>query len=144
MTDGGIYLSERGDEVKKFNIQDGHGIVQLQKNGIQVAMMTGRVSKVVERRAKELGIRYVYQNLSDKLSAYIALKEKLQLQDSEIAAMGDDEPDIPVLKACGYSAAPYDAVESVKRSVDYVCRRRGGEGAVREVIDVLMKAHECR
>ncbi|HWP82256.1 MAG TPA: HAD hydrolase family protein [Bacteroidota bacterium] len=142
MTDGGIYFSEKGDEFKKFNIKDGYGIVQFQKQGFQVGIVTGRVSELVQRRAEELGIRHVYQNLSDKLSVYHSLKAKLRLGDEEIAAMGDDVPDIPILEVCGFSAAPSDAVEAVKKRVDYVCRRRGGDGAVREVIDLVMSAHE--
>ena len=138
MTDGGIYFSERGDELKKFNILDGYGIVKLQKTGVRVGIITGRVSQVVSRRAKELGISEVYQNLENKLDVYEQVKAKLGLRDSEIAYVGDDEPDIPVLQRAGFSACPANAVAAVRRQADFVCRRRGGEGAVREVIDLVL------
>lgn len=144
MTDGGIFFTESGDELKKFNIQDGYGIVKLRKAGVEVGIITGRISNLVKRRAEELGITHVYQNLEDKLSAFEELKTKLNLTDREIAFIGDDEPDVPVLKRAGFSAAPSDAVESVKKNVDYVCKRRGGEGAVREVIDLLMESYGDR
>lgn len=140
MTDGGIYFSERGDELKKFNIQDGYGIVKLQRKGIMVGIITGRVSDLVRRRAAELGITELYQNLENKLEAYETIKTKHGIGDAAIAYMGDDEPDLPLLKKAGFSAAPLDAVEIVKRSVDYVCRRRGGEGAVREVVDLILRS----
>ena len=138
MTDGGVYFSEKGDELKKFNILDGYGIIKLQKKGIRVGIITGRVSQVVTRRANELGIGEVFQNLENKLDAYDQVKAKLGLQDSEIAYMGDDEPDVPVMEKAGFSACPANAVEAVRRRADYVCRRRGGDGAVREVIDLIL------
>jgi len=140
MTDGGIYFSERGDELKKFNTQDGYGIVSLQRHGVIVGIITGRASDLVRRRAQELGISEVHENLENKQDAYEALKVKHKLSDASIAYIGDDEPDIPVLKRVGFSAAPSDAVELVRRSVDYVCRRKGGEGAVREVVDLILRS----
>ncbi len=140
MTDGGIYFAERGDEMKKFNIQDGYGIVKLQRRGIMVAIITGRTSDLVRRRAAELGINEIYQNLDNKHEAYESIKTKHGLSDSAFAYIGDDEPDLPVLKKVGFSAAPSDAVEVVRRSVDYVCKRRGGEGAVREVVDMILRS----
>lgn len=140
MTDGGIYFSERGDELKKFNILDGYGIVKLQKQGVRVGIITGKVSQIVARRAKHLGISEVYQNLENKLGAYEHVKTKLGLQDSEIAYIGDDEPDIPVMQKVGFSACPANAVASVRRQADFICQRRGGEGAVREVIDLVLES----
>lgn len=142
MTDGGIYFSERGDEMKKFNIQDGYGIVKLQRCGIIVGIITGRVSELVRRRAAELGISEVHQSLENKLEAYTALKAKHRINDAAIAYIGDDEPDLAVIEKAGFSAAPNDAVEKVKRSVDYVCKRKGGEGAVREVADMILWSQE--
>ncbi len=138
MTDGGVYYGETGEEAKKFNIQDGYGIVKLQRSGVMAGIITGRISKLVQRRANELGIQEIYQNLDNKLDAYEHIKRKLNLNDSEIAYMGDDEPDIPVIEHVGFSAAPADAVGAVKKSVDYVCKRKGGDGAVREVVDLLL------
>lgn len=142
MTDGGIYFSETGEEFKKFNTLDGYGMVKLQTYGVRIGIITGRVSKLVQRRADELGIKEVHQNLENKLEVYESVKSKHQLTDKEIAYLGDDEPDMPVLKKVGFSAAPADAVESVRKAVDFVCKRRGGEGAVREVIDLILESRK--
>jgi 3-deoxy-D-manno-octulosonate 8-phosphate phosphatase (KDO 8-P phosphatase) len=139
MTDGGIYVSNSGDEFKKFNIQDGYGIVKLQRIGINVGIITGRVSNIVILRAKELNITEVHQNLENKLEAYEQIKVKRNLSDSEIAYIGDDEFDLPVLECAGFSAAPSNAVPGVKKRVHYVCTRSGGNGAVREVIDLIIE-----
>jgi 3-deoxy-D-manno-octulosonate 8-phosphate phosphatase (KDO 8-P phosphatase) len=140
MTDGGLYYSGRGEQLKKFNVKDGYGIVKLRKFGIRVGIITGRVSKIIERRAEELGISELHQNLHDKIVAYGRIKKRFGLQDAEIAYVGDDEPDLPVLERAGFSAAPADAVSSVLKVVHYRCRQRGGEGAVREVIDIIVDA----
>ena len=140
MTDGGIYYSGRGEELKKFNTQDGYGIVKLQRAGIRVGIITGRISTIVKVRAKELGITDVHQSLDNKLESYGKIKKKMSLTDAEVAYVGDDEPDIPVLRCVGFAAAPADANANVLSLVDYVCRRGGGKGAVREVIDLLLKA----
>jgi 3-deoxy-D-manno-octulosonate 8-phosphate phosphatase (KDO 8-P phosphatase) len=138
MTDGGIYISNSGDECKKFNVQDGYGIFKLQRADIQVGIITGRLSNIVARRAEELGITEVYQNLDNKLEVYESIKKKLNLSDVNIAYIGDDEFDLPVLERVSFSAAPQDAVAMVKKRVHYVCARCGGNGAVREVIDLIL------
>jgi 3-deoxy-D-manno-octulosonate 8-phosphate phosphatase (KDO 8-P phosphatase) len=140
MTDGGLYYSGRGEQFKKFNVKDGYGIVKLKKFGIPIGIITGRVSSIIVRRAEELGITELHQNLHDKLNAYARIKKKFGLQDAEIAYVGDDEPDLPVLERVGFSAAPADAVSNVRKVVHYVCVRRGGEGAIREVIDMIVNA----
>jgi 3-deoxy-D-manno-octulosonate 8-phosphate phosphatase (KDO 8-P phosphatase) len=140
MTDGGLYYSGKGEQIKKFNVKDGYGIVKLRRFGIPVGIITGRVSAIIERRAKELGITELHQNLHDKLGAYQSIKKKFRLHDYEIAYIGDDEPDLPVLERVGFSAAPADAVSSVLKIVDYACKCRGGQGAVREVIDMIVNA----
>ena len=139
MTDGGLYYSGKGEQFKKFNVKDGYGIVKLKRFGIPVGIITGRVSSIIVRRAEELGITELHQNLHDKLNAYNRIK-KFGLQDAEIAYVGDDEPDLPVLERVGFSAAPADAVLNVRKVVHYICMRRGGEGAVREVIDMIVNA----
>jgi 3-deoxy-D-manno-octulosonate 8-phosphate phosphatase (KDO 8-P phosphatase) len=144
MTDGGIYYSEKGEELKKFNIHDGYGVVKIQRLGIPVGIITGRASEILKRRAAELGIHYISQNREDKRKAYEEIKSDLNLFDEEIAYVGDDEPDLPVLRLVGFSAAPASAVESVKKSVDYVCRCKGGEGAVREVVELLCGARNAK
>lgn len=141
MTDGGVYIAESGERFKKFNIQDGYGIVKLRQHGVRVGIITGGNSKMVQRRAEELGIVDVYQNVDDKLAAYEKMKAKYRLADDEIAHIGDDELDLPILERVGFSAAPADAVPSVRKRVDYVCRRTGGNGAVREVIELLLHGH---
>lgn len=140
MTDGGIYFTEGGDELKKFNIHDGYGIMKLRRMGLTIGIITGRISKLVERRARELGIVEVHQSLENKLAAYEDIKAKLNLRDSDIAYIGDDEPDIPILKSAGFSACPVNAVSVVRKLTDYVCTCRGGEGAVREVIDLILES----
>lgn len=139
MTDGGIYYSNLGDEFKKFNIQDGYGIVKLQRTGVKIGIITGRISNIVTRRATELGITEVHQNLENKIEAYDSIKAKWNLADAEIAYIGDDEFDLPVLEQVGFSAAPSDAVPTVKKRVHFVCTRNGGNGAVREVIDLILR-----
>jgi len=144
LTDGGIYYSASGEELKKFNTQDGYGIVKARQGGLRVGIITGKVSTIVARRAEELGIEEVHQNLDDKLDAYEQLRIKLGLRDHEVAYVGDDEFDLPVLARVGFSAAPADAVPSVVRAVDYVCKRKGGTGAVREVVDLLLDSRHSR
>ena len=140
MTDGGIYYSGRGEELKQFNTKDGYGIVKLRQRGVEVGIITGRVSRIVKVRAKELGITELHQNLDKKLVAYGKIKKKLGLTDAEVAYVGDDEPDVPVLRCVGFSAAPADAMPQVRSMVDYVCKHGGGKGAVREVIDLILDA----
>jgi 3-deoxy-D-manno-octulosonate 8-phosphate phosphatase (KDO 8-P phosphatase) len=139
MTDGSVYIAESGDRFKKFNIQDGFGIVRLLRSGVKVGIITGGHSTMVQRRADELGISDVFQNFDDKILAYEKLKSKYQLTDEQIAHMGDDELDLPLMERAGFSAAPADAVPLVRKKVHYVCKRRGGEGAVREVIELLLQ-----
>jgi len=139
MTDGGIYLSNSGDEFKKFNIQDGYVITKLRRAGFKIGIITGRVSNIVTKRAEELGITEVHQNLENKLETYEHIKAKWKLSDEEVAYIGDDEFDLPVLERVGFSASPSDAVPSVKKRVHFVCTRSGGNGAVREVIDLILK-----
>jgi 3-deoxy-D-manno-octulosonate 8-phosphate phosphatase (KDO 8-P phosphatase) len=139
MTDGGIYLSNSGDEFKKFNIQDGYGITKLRRTGIKLGIITGRISNIVTKRAEELGITEVHQNLENKLEAYEKIKAKWKLSDEEIAYIGDDEFDLSVLERVGFSAAPSDAVPLVKKKVHFVSTRNGGNGAVREVVDLILQ-----
>jgi len=142
LTDGGVYYSASGHEAKKFNTQDGYGIVKLREAGVKVGIITGRSSEIVKRRADELGIEEVHQNLEDKLVAYEGILARFNVRDADVAYVGDDEPDLPILRRVGFSAAPADAADVVRRSVDYVCKRSGGSGAVREVIDLVLSVSE--
>ncbi|MBI2988591.1 MAG: 3-deoxy-manno-octulosonate-8-phosphatase KdsC [Deltaproteobacteria bacterium] len=140
LTDGGIVMNDRGEEIKRFDVRDGHGIRLLLRAGIQIALITGRRSKVVSRRARDLGIRTVYQQVYNKLDVYQKIKRKSGLKDQEIAYVGDDIVDLPVLKRVGLAVTVRDAWAELKRQVHYVTATGGGRGAVREIVELLLKA----
>lgn len=140
LTDGGIILDNEENEYKSFHVRDGHGIVMLKHAGIRVAIITGRGSKVVDRRAKELGITEVYQKYHKKVVAYEELLQKFGMGDEEVAYVGDDVVDIPLLKRVGLPVAVADAVDEAKEAALLITAARGGRGAVREVCDLLLKA----
>ena len=140
MTDGRIIMDDAGHELKNFNVRDGHGIKILQRYGIQVAILTGRQSKVVAHRARDLDIKEVYQKVFNKKDVFEKILKKHQLSPDEAAFIGDDIVDIPVLKRVGFSVAVADADAIVKKSVDYVAKNNGGHGAVREVCEMILQA----
>lgn len=140
LTDGVLYLDGEGREFKAFHIHDGQGLVRLQKAGVGVGLITGRASRAVDQRAKDLGITEVHQAVEDKLKVYETLRRRLRLTDAEVAMMGDDLNDLPVLQRVGLACAPADAVAEVRVVADYVTKRGGGRGAVREVADLLLRA----
>ncbi|MFZ3136482.1 MAG: HAD-IIIA family hydrolase [Thermodesulfovibrionales bacterium] len=140
LTDGSIILDNKDNELKSFHVRDGHGIKMLINAGIRVALITGRHSKVVERRALELGIKDIFQACYDKRVAYKDLSVKYSLNSDEIAYVGDDIVDIPVLMMCGLPVAVSDADDEVKAFAKMVTNKRGGKGAVREICDFLLKA----
>jgi len=140
MTDGSIIIDNNGNELKRFNVRDGHGIKMLQRTGIKVAIITGRISDVVNRRALELGITDVYQKIFKKSAAYEELLEKYKLSDKNVAFMGDDIVDVELLKRAGLSAVPADADEEAKKYADIEMKNNGGRGAVREFTDMLLKS----
>jgi 3-deoxy-D-manno-octulosonate 8-phosphate phosphatase (KDO 8-P phosphatase) len=140
LTDGSIILDGNDNELKSFHVRDGHGIKMAMRAGIRVAIITGRYSKVVERRAGELGINEVFQKCHDKMAAYGRLAEKYSLNDSEIAYVGDDVVDIAVLKKCGFAVTVADADDEVNAFVQMITKHSGGRGAVREVCDFILKA----
>jgi 3-deoxy-D-manno-octulosonate 8-phosphate phosphatase (KDO 8-P phosphatase) len=139
MTDGGIIYDGNGLETKIFNVKDGHGIKMLQRAGIEVGIITGRSSAVVNVRAQELGIELVYQGALRKLESYEDIKLKTGLTDSQIAYIGDDVIDVPVMRRVGFAAAPQDALAEAKRAAHYIASCNGGRGAVREVCDLILK-----
>ena len=139
MTDGRIIFDSNGTESKFFNVKDGHGIKMVQRAGIEVGIISGRGSVVVSNRAAELGISLVYQKALDKLTPYREILERTELSDDQVAFMGDDVIDIPVLRRVGFAAAPADAVDDVFPHVHFTTRNRGGWGAVREVCDLLLR-----
>jgi 3-deoxy-D-manno-octulosonate 8-phosphate phosphatase (KDO 8-P phosphatase) len=140
MTDGSIILDNNGNELKRFYVRDGHGIKMLQKAGIKVAIITGRKSDVVDRRAAELGIADVYQKIFKKSVVYEELLNKYNLSDNNVAFMGDDIVDVELLKRAALTAAPADADEEAKKHADIIMRKSGGRGAVREFTDLILKA----
>ena len=140
LTDGGIIIDNKGNETKCFHVRDGHGIKMLIRSGINVALITGRSSKVVEIRARELGITEVFQKCFDKRKAYMELAEKYSLDDHEVAYVGDDIVDIPLLQRIGFPVVVADADDEVKASALMVTENGGGRGAVREVCDFILKA----
>jgi len=140
LTDGTIVTGDSNDELKFFNVKDGIGIQLALAAGIKVVLITGRFSNALVRRAKELRVDEVCQNAYNKLSAYENLLKKHSLTDKDVCYIGDDIPDIPVLKRAGISYAVNDAVDEVKSAAEYVTQRNGGKGAVREMIDTLLKS----
>jgi 3-deoxy-D-manno-octulosonate 8-phosphate phosphatase (KDO 8-P phosphatase) len=139
LTDGSIYVSDLGHEMKAFNSRDGHGIKLLQRAGIEVAIITGRVSKALEHRAHELGIKHVIQNAKDKKPALLKLSEDMHIDTRDMAYMGDDVVDLPAMALCSVSFAPADAMEFVKERSSHVTLLPGGRGAVREAIEHILK-----
>lgn len=142
LTDGRIILGSKGEELKNFYVQDGEGIELARRKGLILVLVSGRRSKVVERRAEELKIKEVYQNISEKIEVYYRLLKKYDLKNEEVAYIGDDLGDIPSLRKAGLALAPANGVEEVKDIVHYVTRASGGRGAVREAIDIILKAKQ--
>lgn len=140
LTDGGIIYDGADAELKTFNVKDGHGMKLLMRTGVQIALITGRESDVVNRRGKELGIEHIYQRAIDKLAVYDDLKKKLDLKDEEFAYVGDDLLDIPLAKRVGFSVAVADANDELKSRVLYITKADGGRGAVREVCEIILKS----
>lgn len=140
LTDGKIYYTSDGKEIKAFNVLDGHGIVMLRNAGIKTAIISGRKSNTVKIRAKELGISYVYQGVFDKVKVMkeIIKKEKIQIQN--VCYMGDDVTDLELLSKAGFSVTVENGVPEVKSIVDYITTKKGGEGAVREIAEIILKA----
>lgn len=140
LTDGTVYLSATGEELKAFNIQDGLGIKLLHDAGIATSILSGRRSAAVQRRAEELGIWRLQQGVQDKLTAFSALLDELQLPAEQVACVGDDLPDLPLLRRCGLAATVPEAPSYVRAAAHYVTRARGGRGAVREVCELILEA----
>ena len=140
LTDAGMYYAESGDEWKKFNTRDGMGIKLLQRAGIITAIVTQERTKLVARRAEKLAIPELHQGVMDKLSCVREMAARHGLTLSQVAYIGDDINDLETLEAVGFSAAPADGMSLVTAVVDYVCQKKGGEGAVREIIEMILEA----
>ena len=142
LTDGTIMLLENGDEQKSFNVRDGHGIVLFHRAGLKTGIISGRSSSFVEKRAWELGMaqEFVRQGAHDKVATFADVLRRAQLEASELAFIGDDVTDIPIMRRVGLAVAVADAVEETRQAAHYVTVERGGHGAVREVTDLILKA----
>jgi 3-deoxy-D-manno-octulosonate 8-phosphate phosphatase (KDO 8-P phosphatase) len=140
LTNGQIIYDSAGKETKVFDVQDGYGIVLLQRNGIKTAIISAREAKPVSIRAKDLGIHKVYQNAYPKIDAYKRMLKDFKVKDAEVCFVGDDLPDLPVLKRVGFAVAVKNACVDVRKSADYVTKNKGGRGAVREVAELILKA----
>jgi 3-deoxy-D-manno-octulosonate 8-phosphate phosphatase (KDO 8-P phosphatase) len=143
LTDGGIIIDDRGVESKRFDVRDGQGITLLIHSGIKVGLLTGRYSNIVRRRAKELGVTIVHQDVQDKAEIYERIRRKIGLKDEQIAYVGDDILDVPVLRKAGLAIAVKDGWPGLRVEVDYVTETKGGKGAVREVSELVLKAQSA-
>lgn len=142
LTDGKILMHPDGTESKQFDIKDGTGLVWAQRGGLKVGVLSARSSAATAQRAAQLGITIVHQGVSSKIRAYDDILRQHTLTDAEVAYMGDDVLDLPVLGRVGLSASPADGVEDVRAKVHYVSQARGGHGAARELIELVLKAQD--
>ena len=140
LTDGKIIIDNAGKEIKNFDVKDGYAIVLFRKAGYQTAIISARKAIPVTARAKDLLIDRVYQNAYPKINFYQKLLKDMRVKDEEVCFVGDDLPDLQVIKQAGLGVAVNDAVLEVKRAADYVTKKKGGRGAVREVIELILKA----
>jgi 3-deoxy-D-manno-octulosonate 8-phosphate phosphatase (KDO 8-P phosphatase) len=140
LTDGRVIFGSDGKDYRCFDAHDGYGITKAVAKGIRIAVISGKRSAATGARLKRLGIREVYQGEMDKVRVYRKLQKKYRLHNREVCYIGDDDFDLPLLRIVGFSAAPSDAMETVASEVDYVTRKNGGRGAVREVIELILSA----
>ncbi len=144
LTDGGMYYSEHGNELKKFNVRDGMGMVLLRNAGIYIAIITSEDTEIVRRRAETLRVTDLFQGAKDKVAVMEKLLERHALLWSEAAYIGDDVNDHELLKRVGFAATPADGIERNKAIAHYVTKKKGGEGCVREICDLLLNLHSPR
>lgn len=140
LTDGGLHYTDNGVETKVFDVRDGHGMKMLQESGVELAIITSRSSQCVARRAENLGIKYLFQGVSDKLATFTGLIATCDLESADCAYMGDDWVDLPVLMRCGLALSVPEAPPAVRERVHYVTIAGGGRGAVREACELIMRA----
>lgn len=140
MTDGSLYYTDTGEEIKAFNSLDGHGLKMLRASGVKLAIITGRTSRLVEKRAKDLGVDFLYQGSGDKQASFEQLLIAAGVSKEVCGYMGDDVIDIPVMRRVAFAVAVPDSPELVRKHADYVTGSQGGHGAVREVCEYLMQA----
>ncbi|HWZ62317.1 MAG TPA: HAD-IIIA family hydrolase [Steroidobacteraceae bacterium] len=141
LTDGRLYFGPRGEALKVFDVRDGYGLTALKRAGVVIAVISGRRSAAVRARCRELRVPHVHQGVNDKLAVFERLRARLGIARSACACVGDDLPDVPLMRAVGISFAVADAHPQVRRAAARVTRHGGGRGAVREVCDLLLAAH---
>jgi YrbI family 3-deoxy-D-manno-octulosonate 8-phosphate phosphatase len=144
LTDGGLYYAENGDELKRFDVRDGQGLVMLREAGLLTAIVTRKQTTIVTRRARDLGITEVHQNVIDKAATITDLLKRHRLSPSEVCYVGDDVGDLPAMRVVGLSVAVADAVPAVRQEATYVTRAAGGHGAIREICDLILTARRRR
>ncbi len=142
LTDGGLVYHDDGSESKVFDVKDGHGIKLLQRAGIEVGFLTGRYSRAARNRARDLGIELVLEGIKNKIKAYEEVLTRKNLSDEEVAFMGDDLVDIPVLRRVGLAVSVPDACQDVFPYVHYITQHSGGKGACREICEMILKAQK--
>jgi len=140
LTDGRVIINDSGEETKAFDVRDGHGLKLLQRAGLEVGIITGRSSRVVAHRMGELGIELVYQGVKNKREPFDEILDRFQLSPQQVAYVGDDVVDLPILRRVGFAATVADACPDLFDLVDFVSSRPGGRGAVREICEMLLKA----
>lgn len=143
LTDGGLLYGASGEEWKRFDVQDGLALAVAQRAGLTLAVISGRASPTVTRRMQELAVSEVHQGVADKLAVFEALLTRVGVLPAEVAVMGDDLPDLPMMKRAALALAPANAVREVRRAAHWVSRRSGGGGAVREAIEMLLVARKA-
>ncbi len=140
LTDGSVILDKDGEEIKNFSVRDGLAIKMLMENEIRVGIITGRKSAALSHRLTDLNVEIVYQGVKDKINVYEKILKEYELEDYQVCYMGDDLPDIPVLKKVGLAACPKDAVEEVKVLAHFCSQKRGGRGCVRDLAEFILKS----
>jgi 3-deoxy-D-manno-octulosonate 8-phosphate phosphatase (KDO 8-P phosphatase) len=144
LTDGRLYMDDRGRELKVFDTKDGHGVKMAIAAGLRVVWISGRESLATARRARDLGVRSCYQRVADKEALYRRLLTRWGLDPAETAAIGDDEPDVPLLETAGFSACPADAARPARAAAQVVLEHSGGRGAVREFVERVLARNGLR
>jgi 3-deoxy-D-manno-octulosonate 8-phosphate phosphatase (KDO 8-P phosphatase) len=144
LTDGGLYYAENGDELRRFDVRDGQGLVLLREAGLLTAIVTRKQTALVRRRARDLGIVEVHQNVTDKAAVLADLLARHRLAAAAVCYVGDDVGDLPAMRAAGVSVAVADAVPPVRRAATYITRARAGHGAIREVCDLILSSRRRR
>lgn len=143
MTDGNVYMSDHGEIFKAFNIKDGYGIKHIvPQMKMETVIITGRKSEIVDRRAKELDIEYVFQGVADKLACLNSFVDELNIRLEEVVYIGDDVNDLECIEQVGLKCCPADAHSVIKSKADYIAKKNGGQGAIREVIDLLFEEYK--